>query len=894
MKKSISILIVAVFLLVAVLAVLGTTAAEKDPTRFTPPDESVLPTWSNGDFWVYDTTFTTKFQGWADKQWKGNLNYSVQDTSDNSPGYECYRLGMSTEGGSIGDPIISGRMFIKKADLSLVEMNWTETGLDGTTPYTHFHEVYFESVDYYDYYQFPIKTSVAEVWWVNTTMYEEISNPPGMNHFEIYRKDDVKIQNQQMGWEEGVDKVQGNYTGQRIDGAGKSPSTDYDSRYYSPEFNNFIYRDFSFAFNDSGYWKGVQKIIKSNYQPAASNEPPQVTDPTTWTDDTAQANDQDTTTLRVTVTDDSGLAAEDPVTIDLSLIGKDANTVMTREGLTDRYSVSTTVAAGTAGGEKHLYVTATDNQGAVNDTVYVTLNVVSANNPPVVTNAKAVPDSIKNNGQETSLLSANVTDADDNLVNVTIDLAPIGGSSVQRMFDDGTNGDLAANDDVYSYQVVAAKTVSAGTYSLEVTADDSDTNEAKANITLTVTQWENNAPKLSDSKAEPDTVANNSQDKTLLSVKAVDEDGNPLTVKIDLSQIGGNKDTNMYDDGSHGDKASGDTVYSFETTVPPSVEAEQYTLVITASDSYDEVFSNIKITVVSGPPNNPPEIIDTKADPETVWNDGLDVVVFEAEVEDIDSDQNQTVTIDLSPIGGSPNEPMLDDGVFPDDIAGDWVYTTQYGIAAGISAGDYTFTITATDDGAPPLSDTAFVTITVKYLPPPSENNAEISFMTISPIPVTTTQRNITISAYVYDAEGDYFEAYTDLSGFGGGPRQRLYDDGTHGDAVADDNQYSVLFQVPLETENGEYTLRVWVEQNGILIDEESQTFQVQFDEQVDDDDDDDNGTGSILDDLPIIILLGALLFVIIIFLAVILRKPKGKEGEEGEEDDDSQAMVRI
>ena len=69
------------------------------------------------------------------------------------------------------------------------------------------------------------------------------------------------------------------------------------------------------------------------------------------------------------------------------------------------------------------------------------------------------------------------------------------------------------------------------------------------------------------------------------------------------------------------------------------------------------------------------------------------------------------------------------------------------------------------------MSDTAFVTITVKYLPPPSENNAEISFMTLSPVPVTTAQRNITISAYVYDAEGDYFEAYTDLSGFGGGLR---------------------------------------------------------------------------------------------------------------------------
>jgi len=131
MKKLISFLIAVVFLLVTLTTMLGASASGTDATRFTPPDQSDLPTWSNGDFWVYDSTFTTKFPGWADKVWEGNLNYTVQDTSDGSTGYDCYRLGISTEGASIGDPIINGRVFIKKADLSWVAMNWTETGIDG-------------------------------------------------------------------------------------------------------------------------------------------------------------------------------------------------------------------------------------------------------------------------------------------------------------------------------------------------------------------------------------------------------------------------------------------------------------------------------------------------------------------------------------------------------------------------------------------------------------------------------------------------------------------------------------------------------------------------------------------------------------------------------------------
>lgn len=68
-------------------------------------------------------------------------------------------------------------------------------------------------------------------------------------------------------------------------------------------------------------------------------------------------------------------------------------------------------------------------------------------------------------------------------ITVAADLSAIGGSSTQPLVDDGTNGDVTAGDNIYSY--TATPTV-AGSFALPVTATDAQTRMAQTTIALTV------------------------------------------------------------------------------------------------------------------------------------------------------------------------------------------------------------------------------------------------------------------------------------------------------------------------------------------------------------------------------------------------------------------------
>jgi predicted extracellular nuclease len=66
---------------------------------------------------------------------------------------------------------------------------------------------------------------------------------------------------------------------------------------------------------------------------------------------------------------------------------------------------------------------------------------------------------------------------------VSADLSGIGGSSTQPFFDNGTNGDVTAGDNVFSYSTTPSL---AGTFSLPVVITDSQTRSAQTTIALTV------------------------------------------------------------------------------------------------------------------------------------------------------------------------------------------------------------------------------------------------------------------------------------------------------------------------------------------------------------------------------------------------------------------------
>lgn len=68
-------------------------------------------------------------------------------------------------------------------------------------------------------------------------------------------------------------------------------------------------------------------------------------------------------------------------------------------------------------------------------------------------------------------------------ITVAGDLSTIGGAVSQPFFDDGSNGDVSAGDNIFSYSAPVATT---GTFTLPVTATDSQLRTAHANIALTV------------------------------------------------------------------------------------------------------------------------------------------------------------------------------------------------------------------------------------------------------------------------------------------------------------------------------------------------------------------------------------------------------------------------
>ena len=71
-------------------------------------------------------------------------------------------------------------------------------------------------------------------------------------------------------------------------------------------------------------------------------------------------------------------------------------------------------------------------------------------------------------------------------VAVAADLTSIGGASNQQLYDDGTHGDSAAGDGVYSFETTVGAAISTGAKSVLATMTDDQGRSATAPITLTV------------------------------------------------------------------------------------------------------------------------------------------------------------------------------------------------------------------------------------------------------------------------------------------------------------------------------------------------------------------------------------------------------------------------
>ncbi len=96
----------------------------------------------------------------------------------------------------------------------------------------------------------------------------------------------------------------------------------------------------------------------------------------------------------------------------------------------------------------------------------------------------------------------------------------------------------------------------------------------------------NDLPFYSNPTIIPNTILNDNQNTSLIAIEAGDPDGHIIDFTMDLSQIGGASQTQLLDDGTHGDVNADDGIFSYEFSVPTIIDPGEYTLPFTLTDNH--------------------------------------------------------------------------------------------------------------------------------------------------------------------------------------------------------------------------------------------------------------------------------------------------------------------
>lgn len=204
-----------------------------------------------------------------------------------------------------------------------------------------------------------------------------------------------------------------------------------------------------------------------------------------------------------------------------------------------------------------------------------------------------------------------------------------------------------------------------------------------------------------------------------MTVDVTDECSSIDSVIINLSVIGRLSAQPMYDDGTNGDVVSGDGIYSWMTTVAAVTDEGRYDLSVTATDVAGNVRSDVPILLYVD--NTPPVVSNPNAEPSTVPHDGdyTSLLTVNATDEPFGAEGIESVTINLSEIGGSEIQPMYDDGTYGDEQSGDGVYSYKVTITSGTENDTYQLPVTVVDIAEQTATDV--VELTVDIGPPTAE-----------------------------------------------------------------------------------------------------------------------------------------------------------------------------
>lgn len=208
----------------------------------------------------------------------------------------------------------------------------------------------------------------------------------------------------------------------------------------------------------------------------------------------------------------------------------------------------------------------------------------------------------------TSLLTVTVTPGampTSTGITVTGDLSAIGGSATQQFFDDTSNGDVTAGDNVFSYLATVSAGTSGGIKTLPTSIADAELRSGSANISLTVQAHDPSVSGL----ANPAAVAQGaSVVLTATVVPGASPTSTGLAVTGDLTSIGGSAAQTFFDDGvTGGDTVAGNNVFTFTYTVPGPTTTGAKSLPLSVTDAQARSGSgSISLTVTTPPAAHDP------------------------------------------------------------------------------------------------------------------------------------------------------------------------------------------------------------------------------------------------------------------------------------------------
>jgi hypothetical protein len=188
-------------------------------------------------------------------------------------------------------------------------------------------------------------------------------------------------------------------------------------------------------------------------------------------------------------------------------------------------------------------------------------------------------------------------DSNADIASVAADLSQFGGPSSAAMADDGAGGDATASDGIWTLQyTIAPGNLANHTANATVTATNGDDESGSATDTSNIVVTSLVPPTVTDAAIQAVIstdggaagVANIGDAITVTWNNSLTGDNNPgiTTVRADLSQFGGPASAAMVDNGTGGDVAAGDGIYTVRYTIQAgSISSQTANVTVTATNA---------------------------------------------------------------------------------------------------------------------------------------------------------------------------------------------------------------------------------------------------------------------------------------------------------------------